>query len=69
MKCHYLIGGPLGANFKQFQGNKLIQVKNQMPTFRNFFPAVQMHYKLFVFGGYDGNFKNQIDLCEFYDFK
>ena len=40
-----------------------------MPTFRNFFPAVQMQYRLFVFGGYDGNLKNQIDLCEYYDFK
>jgi len=62
------LGGPQGENFRIFQsGKKLVFCKNQMPTHRNFFPAIYHSQKVYVFGGYDRENKIQLKTCEHYE--
>jgi len=56
-----------GDNFRVFQNKKLSSNKAQMPTFRNFFAPVYHNQKVYVFGGYDGDSRNQIKTSECYD--
>ena len=65
---YFLLGGPAKNNFLIFQqGKKIYPNKYQMPTFRNFFSTVYYAQKVYVFGGYDGENKVQINSCEYYD--
>ncbi len=38
-----------------------------MPTFRNFFSNVYFNQRVYVFGGYESNLKQQLKSCEYYD--
>lgn len=65
---YFLLGGPANNNFLIFQqGKKIYSNKYQMPTFRNFFSTVYYAQKVYVFGGYDGDHKIQVQTCEYYD--
>eukprot|EP00825_Cyclidium_porcatum_P042238 TRINITY_DN5743_c0_g1_i1.p1 TRINITY_DN5743_c0_g1~~TRINITY_DN5743_c0_g1_i1.p1 ORF type:complete len:294 (+),score=49.22 TRINITY_DN5743_c0_g1_i1:198-1079(+) len=67
LKCYYLLGGQMQNNFKIYQGGKMTMAKNQIPTFRNFFPAIFYNQRVWLFGGYDNNTKTQLKSCEYYD--
>ena len=59
--AYFLLGGSAGENFRIFQSNKkLVYSRQQMPSFRNFFPSVYHSQRVYVFGGYDGEHKMQM---------
>lgn len=65
-----LLGGPSGMNFREFNpSTQKVSLRKSMIESRNFFPVVYTQSKLFVFGGYDDNRKQQTKSCEVYDFQ